>query len=291
MLKEKESHWYYSISYFFISNQVLLRRLAVVLLILINIIIWWIGGVKLANYLADTKNFNLTLDKLSQSYINWEEKRLINKPQDLKILSVDKISENKNTYTLLAEIYNPNLNWHAKEIKYYFTIDNFVTEEQSDFILPQQKKYLFKFSFKSAVTPQNITLKIKSTAWQKTKKEPTSSLLDNIIISDKKLNVQNQTTSLKFKVYNNTPYSWWNVGWQIILKQGSRTVATHYAVYHSFLANEEKTLSVSWDKNISANQIIIQPDINLYDQQNYITNVDMPPINLIQGAKTFRSHE
>jgi hypothetical protein len=54
------------------------------------------------------------------------------------------------------------------------------------------------------------------------------------------------------------------------------------------LPNEEKEVSVLWDeKLISPDEIIITPDINLFDKNNYMSE-SSSSVNLIKGARDIR---
>lgn len=289
LVNENNNPWYYKIAYFFIANQVVFKRLLVVLLILLNIILWWSSGVKIVNYLANSSKYNQSLISLTENQIDWENYHLKNKPQDLEIISVNKIKIDQNKYDLLAEIYNPNTDWQIEEITYAFIVDNYILDWQTDFVLPGQNKYLFKFSYFSTNPLSEIDLKIDDINWQRVKDKSKIELLDSILIQNENFSTTGDIAQLEFEVTNNSPYSFWQTGWQIILYQGSRPVAINYVTSNNFFSGETKNIVASWSESVTRpTKTEVLPDINIFDENNYITDLEIPPVNLIKGASDER---
>mgnify|MGYP005640239963 CR=1 FL=1 len=288
MDQEQPQQWYYKVVYFFIAYQVVLGRLLVVLLILFNIIIWWIGGVKIVNYLITTDNYNKILSELTKDKINWKVYHEQHRPKQLKIISVDKIKVNNNKYDLIAKVHNPNINWLVKKINYAFMVDGYPLDWQNSFILPGRDKYLFHFSYFSHNVPRQIDLKIGQISWQKVKGVNKTNIVDNIIIKDKTFSENKKISQVEFNALNNTPYGFWQIGWQIILYQGQRPIAINYVTSQGFLANENRQISVAWSESLpSPSKIEIIPEIDVFDESNYIIDTTSP-VNLIKGAKDIK---
>lgn len=284
---EQPSQWYYKIVYFFVTNQVLFKRLAILLLILINLVVWGIAGINFVNQLANNNAYNQMIKDLTTNYPNWENYHGEYAAQPLEELSVEKIKTTKDTYDLLAQVHNPNLDWQIDSLTYYFLVDGSLTEKQTTFILPGETKYLFHFSYPANLAVEQLSLKIENINWRRTKKSSVlADLIDNILIKNENFKQLKNFSLVEFEVENNTLSSFWQTGWQIVLYQGQRPVAVNYVTSQSFLAGEKRKLSAAWSENIPAPSTIeIHPDINFLDQANFITQPDLPPVNLIRGAK------
>lgn len=288
MNNELHQQWYYKIIYFFIANQIFIKRLMVMLLILLNIILWWNGGVKIINYLADTKNYEQTILALSTPLINWQKINETNKPQDLQILSVEKISLGDNKYNLVAKIYNPNTHYSIPYLNYAFVVDGFVLDWQDSFINTESEKYLFNFSYVSENYPSEVSLKLGTISWSPINAltSETAVPLDQIeILNTNFIQDQNQNI-VDFEVINKTHFNFWQVGWQILLFQGDHLIGVNYLTSSGFLSGETRKLSAaSLEKIPTPSRIEILPDIDIFDKNNYFFN-DEPSVNLIKGART-----
>lgn len=290
MNNQPHHQWYYKIAYFLVANQVVFKRLLVVLLILLSIILWWLAGVKLVNYWVTTGSYNRMLTSLSQNVINWDFYHAQNKPQSLEVVLVNKIKTSTNKYDLVAKVYNPNLDWYIKEVNYAFVVDGFVLDWQSDFVLSRQEKYLFHFSYFSQSSPEQVGLKIGDINWQRVRKKDRLEIVDNILVENKKFETNKNISQVKFDATNQTHFSFWQVGWQIVLYQGQRPVAVNYMNSHNFFSGQQRHISAAWSESLSSpSKIEIVFDVDVFDDSNYITDVDTPPVNLIRGAKDIKN--
>ncbi len=290
MQKENSKQIYYKIIYFFINNQIVFKRMIVVLLILLNIILWWISGVKLVNYFSSAKNYNKSLTELVENTINWSVYHEQQKPISLKIISVNKVKISNNKYDLVAKINNPNTNWDCKNFKYSFVVDGFVTDWQEAFILPEQDKYLFKFSYNSATALSQVDVKIQDFNWSRVKNidQDRILILQDFIIENKEFNQENKIAQVKFDAINKSHFSFWQLGWQIILYQNNRVVGVNYVTTQNFISNQTRKISSVWNNILTdPKKIEIIPDIDIFNENNYILSTENP-VNLIRGAKTKR---
>ncbi len=287
MLAEQNNQWYYKIAYFFINNQVVFKRMIVVLLILFNIFLWWPASVGLVKYLTNTSNYNQNLVNLVENSVNWAAYHNYQKPLFLKVLEVDKIKVDSNKYDLVAKIKNPNTNWSCQKFRYAFVVDGFAIDWQTGFILPQQDKYLFKFSYNSRTTPNKVDLKIETTNWNRIKKidQDRIFILKDFDIANEEFKLENDLAQVKFKADNQSHFSFWQVGWQIALYRSEQLIGVNYVTTHNFMSGQERQISVVWDTNLATpSRIKIIPDIDIFDKNNYILNTTNP-VNLIRGVK------
>jgi len=286
---EQNSSRYYKIVYFFVANQIVFKRLGVVLLILVNIAIWWIAGTGLVTYLASIKDYNEMLDRLVEHQIDWQVYRLQNQQEDLRTISVQAVRAGSNKYDLVASVYNPNSKWHAAEVTYAFVVDDYVLDWQTDFVLPGKEKYLFDFNYFSNSFPENVSLKIGSIKWQRVNDPTCLNVLDSLKIENAVLSSVSGVQEVNFIVKNNGAYSFWQMGWQIVLYQGNIPIGANYVISSNLRAGEEREVSATWTENLGFSaRVDVLPDVNVFDETNYITSSETPPVNLIKGAKTSR---
>ncbi len=287
MDSEPTHQWYYKITYFFVANQVLFKRLVVVLLLLFNLAIWWPAAVKLVNYGADTVNYQHLLNEFSQNTINWADYRARHQPVPIEIVTVDKMKTSEHKYDLVAKVHNPNAGWHARTVNYAFVVDGFILDWQNGFVLPEQDKYLFNFSYFSESNPGQIDLKFGDIGWQRVKEKDRMFVLKQIAVENKNFETNNNISQIKFEAVNNSPFGFWQVGWQVVLSSGARPVGINYVTANGFLSGEFKRLSATWGETMSMpSKIEVLPDIDVFDETNYITETKVPAVNLIKGART-----
>lgn len=287
MNSETHEQWYYKIIYFFIANQIFIKRLMVMILILFNIALWWIGGVKIINYLADSKNYEQTILVLSAPVVDWQKIHEATKPQDIQILSVEKISLGNNKYNLVAKIFNPNARYSVAYLNYAFMVDGFVLDWQDSFINPESEKYLFSFSYVSENYPSEISLKLGGISWSPINnfKKETAVPMDQIEVLNTNFVQDNNQNIIDFEVINKTHFNFWQIGWQVLLFQGERLVGVNYLTSSGFLSGETRKLSVaSLEKIPTPSRIEILPDIDIFDKNNYFFN-NQPAVNLIKGVR------
>lgn len=289
-MNSQNEQWYYKIIYFFIANQIFLKRFLVVFLILTNIFLWWTSGVKLVNYLSDTKNYEKIILSLNTPIIDWQKIRENNKQQDLQIISVDKISLGNNKYNLVAKVYNPNSRWSVANLNYAFVIDGFVLDWQDDFINTESNKYLFNFSYTSQNYPQEVTLKLGQIYWSPIdlNKRKDAVPIDQLEILNTNFTQSENQAIVDFEILNKSYFNFWQIGLQVILFQGERIVGVNYLTTSGLLSSERRKLSTAMLEKISPpSRIEIIPDIDIYNKNNYFYNNEQP-VNLIKGVRTKR---
>ncbi len=290
MLEEQQKTWYYKISYFFIANAVVFKRLAIILLILINVGVWTWGVIEFESYLRSAFSYNKLMEDLIQTKIDWQNIQQKNKPQKITFSAVN-ILRNDDSYDFVVKAYNPNKDWKVRQVNYTFLVDNYMLEERSEFILPGQNKYLTSFSYSSKIPPQQVEFKVNNLQWQRIKNEELDKMqiIDNIIIDNKNFKSSSNLSQLSFEAFNNTHYNFWQIGWQIALYKNEKLYAYNYLTSNTFLATDKRQISATWLEDLSSpGRIEILPDVDVFDEGNYIVNTDKSTINLIKGARTKR---
>lgn len=286
---QNSNPWYYKIVYFFVANQTIFKRLEVVLLLLANIIIFWNVGVAGVKYLASSRTYDEMLSSLFNDNFDWQSYHQEHAPDPLQVISVDKIKTGPDKYDLVAKVHNPNSDWYFPEVQYSFVVNNFITDWQTDFILPGQEKYFFVFSYSDPTEIKDLDLKFGTQQRQRIFNKDPLYILNDFNIQDKNFSSQSGLSEIKFQVNNNSYFSFWQLGWQVVLYVRDHPIGINYVTTPNFLSGQERQVAVIWNENLTVpTDIEILPNLDVFYEQNYMTNLDVQPVNLIRGVHTSR---
>ncbi|MFH1457209.1 MAG: hypothetical protein ABIF17_03820 [Patescibacteria group bacterium] len=273
----EQQSWYYKIAYFFISNQILLKRLFLFLLIFANIIIWLCVVVLFTNYLTDTKSYNYAISLISKDRIDFTAYKVTHSPKNISILDSYVVARSDGRYDFLAKIKNLNVNWAAGVLKYKFSYPGGQTEEKIDFVLPGKEKYLFVFGHEIDFPIDHAKLVIQETGWYRIKNSENLSILNDIFASEEEFVRFDKSSAVQFSVNNKSPYSFWSVGWQVVLYRGSDPIAFSYVTTNQLLAVSSYDTQTTWFENLSTpTRIDIISDVDILSSDVFM-KVDYGP--------------
>jgi len=80
-------------------------------------------------------------------------------------------------------------------------------------------------------------------------------------------------------VYNDSPYSFWEVGLPIILRdRSSKIIGANYVVINQLMAKEKRDINIGWLNPIESpvGQVEVMPEINLLND-DVIIKISAPP--------------
>lgn len=278
-LTEPIPDWKLRLAYFYTQYKIVLKRGGLFLLFFTNLIIIMVLGVMFINYQTGQLREVRLLNQLSKDLVNKEaiEK---NKPLNLTVEPVQIVkAANDNYVNLLAKITNPNKQWAISSLKYGFIVDGRLLETRSTFVLPASEKYLMHFNIKP---PQKAGLRIIGIQWQRVKDYSLISYKDQIKILDSKFISSSAKTfsgSSLIKIYNDTPYGFWEVGLGVMLyNKQLQPMAIDYIVIDKLKTREEREIKINWQEKIKDRvyQIKVYPEINLLNN-NSIMKLEAPP--------------
>jgi hypothetical protein len=195
-----------------------------------------------------------------------------------------EIFKNNDNYDLAALLKNPNDSFSA-EFDYCFTQGETEIYCNHSFVLPSEQKYALALGVKLDSVAVSPGFKIKDIFWSRVNKriipdwQAYHNARLNFTISDitylsasrSGLSENLKLNSLSFKAVNNSPYSYYEVPFDILLYSGSRLVGITRSVASNFLAGETRDLKLSWagDQG-SVSRVEITPRININDQDVYL---------------------
>ena len=268
---QEKPKWYLRITYFLIANQIFLRRLVIFILLFGNILIWAGTIIKWTNYVSTIKAHNYMVSLSTQNFVDFEDYRANHKPKLPIISQTAAILSENGTYDFVAKVENPNQDWAIKKIRYRFVYPSGITSERQDFIMPASQKYLFAFLEETTGQPDKPELEVLEITWQRIKSQSRVEIIKGFEIKEDNFFRLADSSHVDFKITNLTPFSFWNIGLQIVLYQGSNIIAANYGVLTNFMSLEEKEAQVSWFKSLpTPSKIDIIADIDVLESNIFI---------------------
>ncbi|MFH0755550.1 MAG: hypothetical protein V1910_02695 [bacterium] len=274
-LSEKQ----FKFAYWFLVHKKKIRSSIVIGLIILNIILISILTFKIVFYFKDQKNYQTIVNSLSKNLIDYGVLREKNKPKDLSVLLTESVIPNRQKYDVISQVENLNSQW-AAQYDYQFILDGREGKVKTNFILPNEKKFLLDFGFESLTKNPAVELKIKNVQWKRTRylsKIPKIQFeVKNVkyfpigiqITSDKK----SSWNQVNFEAINNSSYGIWETFFKVILYQGKKIVGVNTISAKQFLSKEKRSLSTNWVNFLpSVTEVFIEPEVNTLDSKNFMS--------------------
>ncbi len=258
-----------------VKNRVLLQRIGYGIVILFSALtlgygIYGFGMYVYSGMTADEEiAFDLSKNNSSYDIVSARGAR------DLAIGSVLVFSDNGN-YNLAAEINNPNNNWYA-EFDYFFVIGQQTTLVRRGFIMPNEKKYLTEFLYKSSQRPSQATTQITNISWQRIRPDDADGDIKAFVdehlaieANNIKTSNQGQMSRINFDLTNRTPYNYWEVDLYMLSKSGSRILDINKYQVQQLRSSEDREVSILWPGSLPSSRVEIIPSVNIFDEDNYM---------------------
>jgi len=190
-----------------------------------------------------------------------------------------KIFKNIESSDLAIKIKNSNDNFQA-DFQYCFEINGQETACGTSFIFPQEDKYILALNQNKINSTDAVLFKIKDIFWSRINKrvipdwnefysDHLNFLVENIEFSGASqsgLSEKINLNSLQFNVSNNTPFSYYEVPFNILLFSGNGLVGVHRYFLDNFISGEKREIRISWPDNLeSVAKVEIVPDLNITD--------------------------
>ncbi len=208
------------------------------------------------------------------SALNIVAYRLQNQALDLQISGVKSLKNNSSN-DFVAHLKNPNEK-HSASFSFCFTAQDQEFCGKS-FILPGEEKDLIftnNSDKKLSATPQ---FNIKDILWQKIN---AGEIPDWNVYRAQRLNFEISTPNfsrypdnlyhLGFTIKNNSPFSYFEVPLNMIIKRGSEIIAVNRYVVRNLNSGEIRGVDLSWSEGANlGGTISIIPDLNILNQDVY----------------------
>lgn len=266
----------FEFAYWFSIHKKKIKSSIIIGLIILNISLISILVFKAIFYLKDQKNYHIMIDSLSKDLIDYASLKEKNKSQNLAILLTSSVKSEKQRYDAISQIENSNSKW-AAQYDYQFILDGKEGKTKTNFILPNEKKFLLDFNFESLAKNPIVELRIKNVQWKRIKnlsklpktqfeiKDVKYSPIGSQIASDKKIGIN----QVNFEVTNNSSYGFWETFFKVILYQKEKIVGINIITVKQFLSQEVKNLSTSWINFLPlVTEVFIEPEVDILDSKN-----------------------
>ena len=175
----------------------------------------------------------------------------------------------------VTEVVNPNTEWTVESFDYYFEFGADKTNVKTDFILPDQTKYVLSLNFQTSRTVNIADLKIENVKWRKVPNYKDLAAKFNqfdfqniTVLSSKKsgLSEKGAVANIRFDILNKTPSSFWEPRFIILMYQRKALVGVSRVVLNDLKTGEKRTESFNLFQDLSDSvQVEIVPDINILD--------------------------
>ena len=245
-------------------------------LVILNIILIGFFVFKTFFYFKDRKNYQIMIDSLSKNLIDYNVIREKNKPKDLVILLTESVKSEKQKFDVVSQIENLNSQFVA-QYDYQFVLDGMEGKTKTNFILPNEKKFLMDFNFESLSKNSIVECRIKNVQWKRirylSKILKTEFKVENIKYypagAQITINKKRDINQVDFEVINNSSYSFWDAIFKVILYQNKKIIGVNIIPTKQFLSREKKFLSASWNNFLPlVTEVIIEPEADTLNIKN-----------------------
>ncbi len=265
-------------SYWLVSNRVYLRTILILLLGLIAGGLFLLGAGGLFKYYVLDRNKNLVLEQsISANQLNQKLLAEVGRPESLQIIETRVFQPNSGNTDFVAVVLNPNTQWVVEEFDYSFQFGEETTNIKTDFILPEQKKYVLSLNVPTTKTISAAELKLENVKWKKVadygnlfEKFNQFEFQNVSLLSSKKSGVSEKgaVANIRFDILNKTPYSFLEPKFVVLLSQRNSLIGVSQMVLPELRTGEKRTESFNLFQELSdSTQVEIVPDINILNPE------------------------
>jgi hypothetical protein len=202
-------------------------------------------------------------------------------PKPLVIQSTSVLLSGERRYDLVAKVSNPNQRWWV-EFKYKFSGYDATDKTYTGYLLPTDTRYIYILGVASERKPVS-ELEIIEVNWRRIDGHfvqpdypswATERL--NFTVEDPKYSPPDPNSPVpisraKFKVTNDTAYSYVAAPFFVTLYSGNRLVGANRVVATRFLAGETRNIEASWFTDLpSVTKVEVSPELNIFDNKIYL---------------------
>lgn len=270
------------LSFWLVKNRPLFKKIGLGLFIAVDAIFLLYGLYGFVDYLLITgpreaREIASMTEDLNYSYSSLNIK-LGAKPLDIKSTI---LLRGKETYDALSFIKNRNENWLAR-FKYQFAVDSQMTELRNGFILPGEGKFITDLGLSLGRGVKHASVLIDDLRWSRISTrdipdyEDWSSSRLNFEVSETDFSPavgldQGSVSRASFIVKNLTAFSYWQVGFRVILYRGATIVGVNYITIPQFKSGEIRDAEVTWFEPIGqVSRVDVAPEVDIFDAEVYM---------------------
>lgn len=275
-------NWEFKLAEWYLKHKIFLGKVGIGFLVAFIIITGGYSLIAWGNYLI----FGYSQDEinranLARNYVSVNKIRSNFSPNPFTVGEVRVFNSATNKYDFVAEVVNPNPTWTI-DILYKFTYSGGETTEAVTHVLPGSKVLLARLGQTSEGFPESPTLIIQNTTWNRVDPhkffDPIAYLKQriNFIISDFNFvpaggSNDAPTHAIRFKLTNNSSYSYWQPEFFVLYKDGDNPVGLKRIILDKFRANETRAVELkSFTEQLSVSSVEVIPMTNVFDQEVFI---------------------
>ncbi|MFH1598344.1 MAG: hypothetical protein ABIB97_04755 [Patescibacteria group bacterium] len=265
--------------YWFLTHRNLVKRIGLIIFMLVDLIIVCFFLYNIITYFAMIPFYNRLVANLGNEIIDYSGIHQRTAPRPLQITEETILLAPTGNYDLMAKIRNPNDRWIIDSFQYRFTVSGSQTDWQTSHLADSENKYLFYFGHENygsgSLLNEEVTVEIDNVIYRRIihpDKVPRIDFVvedpqhDTVYLADSDERVSRVTANIK----NNTVYSFWEVGVQIILYSYDDPVAINLVTIDNFDTLLTKNLDILWRGRVAGvTSVLINPFVNIVDNDNY----------------------
>lgn len=268
----------FSLSLWFLKNRRKLFIGTVLFLFILSVVLFLFSFYNIYDYIRGIDKENKDLEELTNIGVTLNPSRTA---IELEYNGIQYFSHD-GKYDFLAKVKNPNPNFFSNII-YCFYDGEVELACGGSLIYPNENKYVMILSVSLKNRPDNLSFSIKNTSWERVdvKKYPDWNayysernnfmIADSVFKADKIDGSSGYVNNVSFSIKNNTPYNYWEVPLSIILFKNNNVVGINKYTISEFMSFDQKKVNLSWINSIkSVSDILVIPDFNILDEDNYI---------------------
>lgn len=251
----------------------------IVFLVALSAVLYSVFFYNLYDYIRYTPEERQALQELSEVNVNLNPGRLAIDLEDGK----PQFFFHNNKYDFVVKVTNPNNNFFSY-INYCFSDGDKELFCSNATLFPGEDKYLVDLAIDLENRPNDLKFNITKKNWERVSVrtypdwEKYYSERMNFSISDIKFEIikpadlnLKSTNNLSFKIFNNSPYNFWEVPLDIIMFYRGNIVGVNKYSISEFMSLESKSVDLSWSNSLSqVDDTKIIPNLNILQEENYI---------------------
>ncbi len=272
---------------FFLLSQRNKFKIALISFLTIFIAITWSYSIyHLAYYFAKGRDHDemIMFEMVNEGVVGHEYISQLS-PKNLMYSTIKILHSSDGKYDLMLQVTNPSKNYYTK-FNYCFV--NFQEEIECDktFVLPGETKMILSLGKDIKLSNASVKFVTENLKWQRINKHKIKDWDKfanehlNFEITDTKYSAGEKSltsnklniNSLTFRAKNNSPYGYRNATFNIVLYNFGKIASVSKYIVPRFLPGDDENLAISWvGPNMNIDKIDIQPNIDIMDDNSYIT--------------------
>ena len=280
--EEKQDSKQYQRTLWWVTHRDRLRKFSILSLIIFDVclVLFVSWSMVDAFVLSAGRERRAVIDSVLSNQEDLRAYSVARSASPLAVTNVQVFASEENAYDFYTELQNTNKDWWA-EFEYQFVFDAGTTKVKRGFILPESSKPVMDLAFASETGVTNSRFQFLDISWHRIDRHV---IPDYVKWSQDRLGLEIKTPTLTqdttidpkglfrttFTVRNGTAYSYYNPTFYLLLKRGSSVVAVNKTTLTSLISGETQDVVVNWFGTVlSANQVEIIPELNLFDPMLY----------------------